>query len=67
MLEHSTAGKGSLAKLADEHKCLPSAIPRVTAEHSPNHAYPDNVASYINGVFRGTIAVTGSMHLHLPH
>jgi hypothetical protein len=33
-------------------------------------AYPANVAAYINGVFRGTIAVTDHMpaglHLYLP-
>ena len=70
MIEHTTAGKGSLARLAEEHKCQPSAILRLTAEHSPGQAYPDNVASYINGIFRGTIAVTDNMpaglHLFLP-
>jgi hypothetical protein len=71
MIEHTTAGKGSLAALADEHNCQPSAILRLTAEHSPGGAYPENVATYINGVFRGTIAATDSMpaglHLYLPH
>jgi hypothetical protein len=71
MIEHTTAGKGSLAELADEHRCQPSAILRLTAEHSPGNAYPSNVAAYINGVFRGTIAVTENMpaglHLYLPH
>ena len=70
MTEHITSGKESLAKLADEHDCQPSAILRLTAEHSPGNAYPGNVAAYINGVFRGRIAVTESMpaglHLHLP-
>ena len=52
------------------HKCQPSAILRLTAEHSPGGAYPANVAAYINGVFRGAIAVTEHMpaglHLYLP-
>jgi pimeloyl-ACP methyl ester carboxylesterase len=51
-------------------KCQPSAILRLTAEHSPGNAYPGNVAAYINGVFRGTIAATDRMpaglHLYLP-
>ena len=70
MTEHTTAGKMSLAELADGHKCQPSAILRLTAEHSPGSAYPANVAAYINGVFRGTIAATDHMpaglHLYLP-
>jgi hypothetical protein len=70
MTEHITAGKASLAELADQHKCQPSAILRLTAEHSPGQAYPGNVAAYINGVFRGTIPVTANMaaglHLFLP-
>ena len=61
---------GKLAQLADGQKCEPSAILRLTAEHSPNAAYPANVAAYINGVFRGTIAATDHMpaglHLYLP-
>ena len=70
MTEHTTGGKMSLAELADGHKCQPSAILRLTAEHSPGGAYPANVAAYINGVFRGTIAATEHMpaglHLYLP-
>ena len=70
MIEHTTAGKMSLAELADGSKCQPSAILRLTAEHSPGGAYPANVAAYINGVFRGTIKVTDHMpaglHLYLP-
>ena len=70
MIEHTTGGKESLARLADDHKSQPSAILRLTAEHSPGNAYPSNVAAYINGVFRGTIAVTEHMpaglHLYLP-
>ena len=54
MIEHTTGGQMSLAELADGHKCQPSAILRLTAEHSPGNAYPANVAAYINGVFRGT-------------
>jgi hypothetical protein len=70
MIEHTTGGKESLAALAGEHKCQPSAILRLTAEHSPGDAYPPNVATYINGVFRGTISHTDPMpaglHLYLP-
>jgi hypothetical protein len=35
MIEHTTAGQMSLAALADGHKTQPSAILRLTAEHSP--------------------------------
>ena len=71
MIEHTTAGSMSLAELADGHKCQPSAILRLTAEHSPGGAYPANVAAYINGVFRGTIAaptdhVPAGLYLYLP-
>jgi hypothetical protein len=70
MIEHTTGGKASLAELAEQHKCQPSAILRLTAEHSPGNAYPPNVANYINGVFRGTISHTDNMpaglHLFLP-
>jgi hypothetical protein len=70
MTEHTTAGGMSLAELADGHKCQPSAILRLTAEHSPGSAYPANVAAYINGVFRGTVAPSAHMpaglHLFLP-
>ena len=47
MIEHTTAGQMSLAELADGHKCPPSTILRLTAEHSPGGAYPGNVAAYI--------------------
>jgi hypothetical protein len=69
-IEHTTAGGASLAELADQHKCQPSAILRLTAEHSPGDVYPGNIAAYINGVFNGTIAATDHMpaglHLYLP-
>jgi hypothetical protein len=70
MIEHTTAGTMSLAELAEGHKCPPSAILRLTAEHSPGDAYPANVAAYINGVFRGTIKAADHMpaglRLYLP-
>ena len=70
MTEHTTGGKMSLAELANSNKTQPSAILRLTAEHSPGGAYPANVAAYINGVFHGTIAATDHMpaglHLYLP-
>ena len=61
MIEHTTAGQESLARLADQHKCQPSAILRLTAEHSPGGAYPGNVAAYINGVFAGTTSPGAAM------
>jgi len=70
MIEHTTAGTMSLAELADGHRSQPSSILRLTAEHSPGGAYPANVAAYINGVFRGTIApshhMPAGLHLYLP-
>jgi hypothetical protein len=70
MIEHTTAGTMSLAELANGHKTQPSTVLRLTAAHSPGGAYPANVAAYINGVFRGTIAATDHMpaglHLYLP-
>jgi hypothetical protein len=70
MIEHTTGGKMSLAELADGSKTQPSAILRLTAEHSPGGAFPANVAAYINGVFRGAIAVSdpvpAGLHLYLP-
>jgi hypothetical protein len=70
MIEHTTAGQMSLAALADGHKTQPSAILRLTAEHSPGGAFPANVAAYINGVFRGTVAASDHMpaglRLYLP-
>jgi hypothetical protein len=70
MIEHTTGGQGSLAKLAEQHKSQPSAILRLTAQHSPGGAFPANVAAYINGVFRGTInpadPMPAGLHLYLP-
>jgi hypothetical protein len=70
MTEHTTGGEQSLAGLADQHQAQPSAILRLTAEHSPGNAFPANVAAYINGVFRGTIAahehMPAGLHLYLP-
>ena len=70
MIEHTTGGNMSLAELADQHHTWPSSILRLTAEHSPGAAYPANVAAYINGVFKGSIAPDSHMpqglHLYLP-
>src|SRR5215472_17548287 len=70
MIEHTTGGNMSLADLAQQHNTQPSSILRLTAEHSPGGAYPANVAAYINGVFKGSIAHDGHMpqglHLFLP-
>jgi Glycosyl hydrolases family 25 len=68
---HVTAGQLSLAGLARKHPgCTPSAILRLTAEHSPGQQYPHNVSVYLNGIFSGDITVDKPMpaglHLWLP-
>jgi hypothetical protein len=70
VIEHTTSGTMSLAQLAAEHKTVPSSILRLTAEHSPQGAYPANVANYINGVFEGKIThdqnMPAGLNLYLP-
>jgi hypothetical protein len=70
MIEHTTSGTMSLAQLAAQHNTVPSSILRLTAEHSPQGAYPANVSSYINGVFEGKIThdqqMPAGLHLYLP-
>src|SRR5262245_21997858 len=66
MIEHTTGGNMSLEELAQQHNTQPSSILRLTAEHSPGGAYPANVAAYINGVFKGSIAHDGHMAHGLP-
>jgi hypothetical protein len=70
MIEHTTGGELSLAELADQNHCDPSTILRLTAENTPKAVYPPNVASYIDGVFRGTIThgqhMPAGLHLYLP-
>jgi len=70
MIEHTTSGTMSLAQLAAQHKTVPSSILRLTAENSPQGAYPANVASYINRVFDGKITpdqhMPAGLHLYLP-
>jgi hypothetical protein len=70
MIEHTTSGTMSLAQLAAQHKTVPSSILRLTAEHSPQGAYPANVSAYINGVFEGKIThdqhMPAGLHLYLP-
>ena len=70
MIEHTTGGNMSLAELATQHNTQPSSILRLTAEHSPQGAYPANVAGYINGVFEGKIThdqnMPAGLHLFLP-
>ena len=67
--EHTTGGKLSLAGLAEQYKTAPSTVLRLTADHFPDR-YPQPVADYINGVFRGSIKVTDPMApglvLYLP-
>jgi hypothetical protein len=66
---HVTVGAGPEPTNANRLR-QPSTILRLTAEHSPGGAYPANVAAYISGVFRGTIAATdhipAGLHLYLP-
>jgi hypothetical protein len=68
--EHTTAGDMSLAELADGSHTEPSTILRLTAENSPKAAFPPNVASYINAVFRGTVPhdqhMPAGLRLYLP-
>jgi hypothetical protein len=70
VIEHTTSGTMSLAELAAQHKTVPSSILRLTAEHSPQGAYPANVAAYINGVFEGKVTpdqhMPAGLHLYLP-
>ena len=68
--EHTTGGEMSLGELAASSHCDPSTILRLTAENTPQHVYPANVAAYINGVFDGKITYKDHMpkglHLYLP-
>ena len=68
--EHTTSGQMSLAELADSSHPQPSTILRLTAEDSPKAAFPADVATYINGVFRGTIShdqhMPAGLRLYLP-
>lgn len=50
-----TAGMDSLAQLAAAQKCEVSAILRLTAEHSPGGLYQPDMATFLNGVFAGTV------------
>ena len=52
--EWTTAGQGSLAALAQAHGTEPSAILRLTAEHSPGSVFDPATARYLNGIFAGT-------------
>jgi hypothetical protein len=70
VIEYTTSGTMSLAELAAQHKTVPSSILRLTAEHSPQGAYPANVSAYINGVFEGKVTpdqhMPAGLHLYLP-
>ena len=70
MIEHTTAGEGTIAELAAAHKCEVSTILRLTAEHSPGAIYPPDVAAWLNDVFAGKRPVTEKMpaglRLYLP-
>jgi hypothetical protein len=58
----------SLAALAAKHKIGPAAILRITATH--DGAFDKDLADYVNGVFRGTIApdapLPDGLRLQLP-
>lgn len=61
MAEHTTDGGKSLGELAAAYKTEPSTILRMTAEDTPGHVFPPNVADYINGVFDGKITYQDHM------
>ena len=65
-----TAGQSSLAALAAGQHCEPSAVLRLTAEHSPGAVYPANVAAWLNGIFAGTVdpakPMPAGLVLYLP-
>jgi hypothetical protein len=61
-----TAGMSSLASLAAQNHCEVSAILRLTAGYSPGGLYPPAVATYLNGVFGGTVSPAAPMPKGLP-
>ena len=65
--EWITAGMSSLAALALQEHCTPAEILALTASHGP---LPADVATYVNGVFAGTISPAAAMPkglaLYLP-
>ena len=66
----TTAGQSSLAELAAGAHCEPSTVLRLTAEHSPGAIYEPNTASWLNGVFAGTVnpakPMPAGLVLYLP-
>ena len=50
-----TAGMSSLSQLAAQEKTTPAVILALTAGHSAGGTYPAELASYLGGVFGGTI------------
>lgn len=64
--EWTTAGQSSLAQLASSQHTTPGAILQATAQHGLSA----QVASYLNGVFGGTVSVSAPMPkglvLYLP-
>jgi len=65
-----TAGMSSLEQLASQQHTTPAVILALTAAHSPGGVYPAGVASYLGGVFGGTISPAKPMPkdlvLYLP-
>ena len=53
VLKWVTEGAGTLAQLAASHHTEPSAILRMTAEHSPGGLFDPSLASWLNDVFGG--------------
>lgn len=70
--EHVTEGKLSLAGLCKQHghDATPAGVLRLTAEHSPHRVFPENVAEWVNDVFRGVrdaqATIPPDLHLYLP-
>lgn len=57
---HTTGGALSLAGLAAQYKTAPATIIRLTADRFPD-GFPQSVADYLNGVFRGSVKITDPM------
>ena len=64
-----TAGQSSLAQLASAQKTTPAAILQLTMQHSAS-PLPAELATYLNGVFAGTVDVSQpvprGLTLYLP-
>lgn len=68
--EWTTAGQGSVAGLASQHRTTPAVILQLTAQHSPGGVFDAAAASYLNEVFGGQAdprkPMPGGLRLWLP-